>query len=226
MKKQLLIISAFLIGTFSANAQITITSSDVATPIKVIYQSNDTLLTSAGEWLSVLRVDNPGGVVEASLALRGIWPRGQEGVGEALLKAFVGTKVEQLVLHDRPANRAAILVPGEVGFPQVIQIVEPAARGHRRIAVVVPARAVYFVRTGLDRHVYNTTRAAPKFSREAVRLHFELGNRIGTRLHHLRAQGLRVLRSLIVVDANEQKLVLRMIVAVRDELARPTRHRI
>ena len=46
MKKQLLIISAFLIGTFSANAQITITSSDVATPIKVIYQSNDTLLTS------------------------------------------------------------------------------------------------------------------------------------------------------------------------------------
>ena len=46
MKKQLLIFSSFLVGIFSVNAQITITSADVAIPVKTIYQSTDTLMTS------------------------------------------------------------------------------------------------------------------------------------------------------------------------------------
>ena len=46
MKKSLLIISGLFISALSANAQITVTMADVASPIKVIYQANDTLLTS------------------------------------------------------------------------------------------------------------------------------------------------------------------------------------
>jgi hypothetical protein len=46
MKKLLLITSTFLFGALSINAQITITTADVATPVKVIYQSNDTVMTS------------------------------------------------------------------------------------------------------------------------------------------------------------------------------------
>lgn len=46
MKKSLLIISAFVFGALSVKAQITITTADVATPTKIIYQANDTLLTS------------------------------------------------------------------------------------------------------------------------------------------------------------------------------------
>ncbi|MGZ4054662.1 MAG: T9SS type A sorting domain-containing protein [Bacteroidia bacterium] len=46
MKKSLLIISTLFIGALGANAQITVTSADVASPVKVIYQSNDTLMTS------------------------------------------------------------------------------------------------------------------------------------------------------------------------------------
>lgn len=47
MKKNLLIVSTFLSSALCVNAQITITTADVAAPIKVIYQSNDTL-PSAG----------------------------------------------------------------------------------------------------------------------------------------------------------------------------------
>lgn len=45
MKKNLLLSTALLIGALSANAQITITTADVAMPTKIIYQSNDTLPT-------------------------------------------------------------------------------------------------------------------------------------------------------------------------------------
>ncbi len=47
MKKNLLIVSTLLFSVLAVKAQITITSADVAAPIKVIYQSNDTL-PSAG----------------------------------------------------------------------------------------------------------------------------------------------------------------------------------
>ncbi|MCX6294992.1 MAG: hypothetical protein NTX97_02815 [Bacteroidetes bacterium] len=43
MKKSLLFISAIFIGSLSSTAQITVTTADVASPIKVIYQANDTL---------------------------------------------------------------------------------------------------------------------------------------------------------------------------------------
>ena len=46
MKKSLLIASAFVLGTLGATAQITITTADIAAPIKIIYQANDTLLTN------------------------------------------------------------------------------------------------------------------------------------------------------------------------------------
>lgn len=46
MKKSLLVIFALFICAFGAVAQITITTADIASPTKIIYQSNDTLLTS------------------------------------------------------------------------------------------------------------------------------------------------------------------------------------
>lgn len=46
MKKSLLIASAFVLGSLGASAQITITTADIASPIKIIYQANDTLLTN------------------------------------------------------------------------------------------------------------------------------------------------------------------------------------
>jgi Secretion system C-terminal sorting domain len=45
MKKSLLIVSALLIAAMSSTAQITITTADVATPVKIIYQANDTVPT-------------------------------------------------------------------------------------------------------------------------------------------------------------------------------------
>ena len=46
MKKSLLFVSALILGSLSASAQITITTADIASPVKIIYQANDTLLTS------------------------------------------------------------------------------------------------------------------------------------------------------------------------------------
>lgn len=43
MKKNLLITASLLFGAVVSNAQITLTTADVAAPIKVIYQANDTL---------------------------------------------------------------------------------------------------------------------------------------------------------------------------------------
>ncbi len=43
MKKSLLFISALFAGVLSSSAQITVTTADVASPIKIIYQANDTL---------------------------------------------------------------------------------------------------------------------------------------------------------------------------------------
>lgn len=49
MKKTLLFLSSFAAGMIGANAQVTITSADVAVPPKVIMQANDTLpVVSAG----------------------------------------------------------------------------------------------------------------------------------------------------------------------------------
>lgn len=45
MKKHLLLFSSFTVGIIAANAQITITSADVAVPPKVIMQANDTMPT-------------------------------------------------------------------------------------------------------------------------------------------------------------------------------------
>lgn len=45
MKKSLLILSAFIVSALGTKAQITVTTSDVAAPVKVIYQSNDTMPT-------------------------------------------------------------------------------------------------------------------------------------------------------------------------------------
>lgn len=45
MKKTLLIVTSFCIGILSVNAQITITTADMPTPTKIIYQSNDTMPT-------------------------------------------------------------------------------------------------------------------------------------------------------------------------------------
>ncbi len=45
MKKILLLASALFLFALGANAQITITTADIAAPIKIIYQSNDTMPT-------------------------------------------------------------------------------------------------------------------------------------------------------------------------------------
>lgn len=45
MKKSLLIISAFIVSTLGAKAQITITSADIASPLKLIQQAHDTMPT-------------------------------------------------------------------------------------------------------------------------------------------------------------------------------------
>lgn len=45
MKKSLLIVSALIMSALGSIAQITITTTDVASPIKIIYQSNDTMPT-------------------------------------------------------------------------------------------------------------------------------------------------------------------------------------
>lgn len=47
MKKSLLILAAFVLSALGSKAQITITTADIAAPVKVIYQANDTLLTSS-----------------------------------------------------------------------------------------------------------------------------------------------------------------------------------
>lgn len=45
MKKTLLLSSALLLCALGVNAQITVTTADVAAPVKIIYQSNDTMPT-------------------------------------------------------------------------------------------------------------------------------------------------------------------------------------
>ncbi len=45
MKKSLLFVSAVILGALNTNAQITITTADVAAPTKIIYQANDTMPT-------------------------------------------------------------------------------------------------------------------------------------------------------------------------------------
>ncbi|MBA3972554.1 MAG: T9SS type A sorting domain-containing protein [Bacteroidetes bacterium] len=47
MKKSLLFVSALFLSAMGANAQIILTSADVASPIRVVYQANDTLLPAS-----------------------------------------------------------------------------------------------------------------------------------------------------------------------------------
>jgi type IX secretion system substrate protein len=48
MKKSLLIVTALVMSAAGVNAQITITSADVAVPVKIIYQANDTTYAATG----------------------------------------------------------------------------------------------------------------------------------------------------------------------------------
>ena len=45
MKKSLLIVSAIIMSALGAKAQITVTTADIASPTKIIYQANDTMPT-------------------------------------------------------------------------------------------------------------------------------------------------------------------------------------
>ena len=68
--------------------------------------------------------------------------RNEELVGEALGEALVVRKVKELVLDDRTAERAAELVPVQVGLSGADQVRGPGRRRQVLVAVVIPAGAV------------------------------------------------------------------------------------
>ena len=95
----------------------------------------------------------------------------------------------------------------------------PAAGSEGSVPIEEVAAAMSFVGAALDGDVDDGAGTATKFSGEGIGLDFELGDGIGIRLDHLGAEGLGVLRTLVVVDTVEKKVVLGMVIAVGDKPA-------
>src|SRR5439155_9004034 len=76
-----------------------------------------------------------------------------------IVTAFIADKIEELVLLDRPADRAAELVVYEIRFFQLTRGNGFRPRFQVLVAVVFEGRTVYLIRSALDLHVVRCTSA-------------------------------------------------------------------
>ena len=76
------------------------------------------------------------------------------------------------------------------------------------VAEELPDVAVNLIGAGLDDGVHDGAVAASKFGAVGIGLHFEFGDRVHRRLHHVRGAVQHVAQVGIVVDAVEQEVVL------------------
>ena len=78
--------------------------------------------------------------------------------------AFVGSKDEELVFHDRPAGRAAELMQ-ELAATTASDRIEPISRVDCAVARKVICRTVEFIGSGLQSDLYNRSRLPTVFRR-------------------------------------------------------------
>src|SRR5579862_1479150 len=114
----------------------------------------------------------------ARVRQRDCGPRGElAGIADGVTLPFVGAEVKQLVLDDRPAERAAKLLQ----VPRVLRPrshrIEVIARIHRRIAAKGVSSAVDEVCAGFQPYVYDGARL-PAILRRGSLLNIEFLNRV------------------------------------------------
>ena len=129
---------------------------------------------------------------------------------------------------DRPADVAAALVPLRDRPSAGRWFRVPRDRRQRRVAVVVPRRSVDALVPDLIDTLMTAPAERPNSAEKLLVWTLNCSIASGIRLHDLRRERLRVLRALVVVEAVEHEVVLRLRVAVDDEpagAARVERHR-
>ena len=129
--------------------------------------------------------------------------------------ALVVEEVERLVLDDRAADRAAVLVLAEVGLRPAGEIVEVVVLVELRVAQELEAAPVHGVGARLDLQVHDAAQRAAELGRVGAGLQLELVERVdaGKQDHRLQP-------GLVVVHAVEHVVVVARPLAVGRERRR------
>ena len=140
-----------------------------------------------------------------------------------LAEAFVIREEEQLVLDERPADGGSELVALQRGLHEDGGAEQEAGGVQIGVAQVLVGRAVEAVGSGFHDGADHRAAHAPVFGAVVAGDHFEFGERVRRQLHQLGGIALVAGAVGIVIQAVQQKIVIRAAHAVYVEGAFPRR---